>query len=325
VPLPADSVRGALATIDPLDLTLVPDDGRLASRIARSIGLPDEMVLVGPGADACLAWLVAAFVRDGDEVVHPEPTYHRYSEMFELAGAVCRPVRESVTSDRDLLDSLASIGDDTALVVVVNPDSPSGSAAGCDAIESLVVAAAAVDALVVVDEVYFGFGAETALPLVTRHPNVAVVRSFSKAWGLAGLRVGFLAASADVVRAAAARASRYPVSALSERVVDYFLDHPEITSDYAQEVCRSRELVVEGAAALGLSAVVGLGSWALVELPAHVDRSLVAALLLDRGIEVNAGLGSPWSHAVRITLGPWAQVSQALEQVAAAIDELGTR
>ena len=210
----------------------------------------------------------------------------------------------------------------TRLVVVVNPDSPSGDVLTADEVAVIRRVAAAVGAVVVVDEVYHHFGAPSVVSSVGESDDLVVLRSFSKAWGLAGVRVGFLVAAPGRVAAVARHATRYPVSAVSARIVEGFLDRPEVMRGYVDEVRAAMPLVDERLTALGCTVRRTGASWVLVELPAGLDRELLQQRLRVHGIEVSAGLPDPWAGSVRVTVGPRSQMAAALDTWAGVVAEL---
>jgi len=319
VPLPAEAVGAALATVDPMVLTMVPDLTSLTGRLAEFVHGDPDRILVTPGADAAAAWTFAALVGPGDEVVMPDPSYHRYAEMSDLVGAVPRRIAP-VAGGRGAGDFAAAIGPRTRLVVVVNPDSPTGDVLDASQLADVLYAAREVGATVVVDEVYHGFGAPTAIG-VPGLDDLVVLRSFSKAWGLAGIRVGFLVAPPDVVAAVARHRTRHPVSALSAHVIEHFLDRPDIVDDYVAEMHAAVPLLVDGLANLGCRVHPTGASWVIVDLPPTVDRDDVTASLRACGVEVSAGLPSPWERSIRLTVGTRPQVEALLPLWAEVVAE----
>jgi len=162
------------------------------------------------------------------------------------------------------------------LVVVVNPDSPTGSVLTFEELTALASVRAAINALLLIDEVYYPFGDVTALPLVATHDNVIVARSFSKAFGLAGIRAGYLVADAAVARELGKVKLRHEMSAVSARIAEYMLDHVELMQDYVRSVVASYEPLSAALAEVGCQMMPTSSAAALVGLPDGIEPTRLA-------------------------------------------------
>ena len=216
-PLPgvADAVAAALN-----DVNRYPDHTAeaLRERFAAHVGVESNRVAAGPGSVGLLEQLALAYVDHGDEVVYPWPSFVAYPQFTRLAGGV----ESTVPLVRQAFDAdniVASISERTRVVLIANPNNPTSTALRTADLQRIVEAAPA-DCLVVVDEAYREFvtGADVpdAIDLFGDRPNVAVLRTLSKAYGLAGLRVGFLVADPAVVDAVNACAIPFGVNAAAQ-------------------------------------------------------------------------------------------------------------
>jgi histidinol-phosphate aminotransferase len=199
-PLPAvlDAVREtatqAHRTLDALGFGL-------AAAIGEHLGVPSGDVLVGPGSGALLQLLFSAFTGPGTHTVHAWPSWEAYPMMAENAGS--RVVRVPLTDERHDLDAMAAaVTDRTGLVVVCNPNNPTGTVVGRGALEAFLERLPA-HVTVVIDEAYVDFAdpGRTAdgIELYRRDERVCVVRTFSKSYGLLSLRVGYLVGRPSVL------------------------------------------------------------------------------------------------------------------------------
>ena len=166
-----------------------PDHEQAAVReaLAEYAGLSPVHVVLGNGSDELIGLLAQAFVGPGDAVVLCRPTFPMYATATTLVGGTVVSVPLTESFDLDLPRLREAVDARTKLLFITNPNSPAGNAVPLAQIEAL----AALDCLLVVDEAYVEFGGETAAPWVRRFPNLAVLRTFSKWAGLAGLRVGY--------------------------------------------------------------------------------------------------------------------------------------
>ncbi|MBI5486724.1 MAG: histidinol-phosphate aminotransferase family protein [Deltaproteobacteria bacterium] len=189
-----------------------PEYGRLREVLARRLGVGEDEVLPTGGIDEALHVLAQAFVERGDGVVTPAPGFVMYRVYSELAGAELRTVRwgpGAAFPEAGLRRAMRG----ARLLFVATPNNPTGSVAPRAALGRL--ARAHPRCLVAIDEAYFEFHGVTALPLLRRHGNVVVLRTFSKAYGLAALRLGCVVARPPVIDALARVRSPYSVNGLA--------------------------------------------------------------------------------------------------------------
>lgn len=161
----------------------------LTAALAKGARLPEGCVVVGGGSDAIVETLVRMLIDPGDEALVPVPTFPYYAIATRLAGGrpVSVPRSEEFGVDVEALSSRA--GPRTRIVWLCTPNNPTGTVTPREEIRALLEELP--DAVVVVDEAYGEFGGATVAPWVKRHENLVVLRTFSKAYGLAGLRIGY--------------------------------------------------------------------------------------------------------------------------------------
>jgi histidinol-phosphate aminotransferase len=174
------------------------DPRELIERLAAFAGWRPDGVLVGNGSNELIEALLLVTVGPGTRVVIPEPTFTLYALLTRVLGG--EPIR--VPLDAELAYDAAELGRvrrelDAPVTVVCSPNNPTGSLLSHEAVEAL---CAEGDGLVVVDEAYHEFAGRSVVPLLSRYPNLIVLRTFSKAMALAGLRVGYLLAAPELAR-----------------------------------------------------------------------------------------------------------------------------
>ena len=185
-------VLEALGRIAASDLTKYPERQPVEAKVAAALGLEAEQVLLTNGVDEAIHVLCQTFLDRGDELLLPTPAY----TMYEVYGSATEATIKTVPPGRDfrfpLDELLEAITPRTRLIAIANPNSPTGSVA--QRAQLLKIIESAPQAVVLVDEAYYHFFGETILDQVGKLPNLIVARTFSKAYGLAGLRLGMLAA-----------------------------------------------------------------------------------------------------------------------------------
>lgn len=206
-----------------------PDMGvsGLSARIADELKVEPDEIATGTGSVGVLGQLVAITCDPGDEVVYAWRSFEAYPIVVALAGAAS--VQVPLTSDaRHDLDAMAAaVTDRTRLILVCTPNNPTGPVVHADELERF-LAAVPSDVVVVIDEAYLEFvtdpEAPQAIDVWRRHPNVALLRTFSKAYGLAGLRVGYAVAHEPVATALRKAAVPFGVSQLAQDAAIASLD-----------------------------------------------------------------------------------------------------
>lgn len=269
-------VASVLAAINEYpDATYAP----LVRAIAAYTGFDVESIVVGAGADELLDMLAKVYLDPGDTAVTTAPTYSMYGVVTAVMGA--RLVAVEDRSDFGLdLRALIAAARTAKLVWLCHPNNPTGAPRPLDAIAEL---AAAVPCPVVVDEAYFEFDGTTAASLIARSDNIIVLRTLSKAFGLAGARVGYALAAPDVARWLNRVRPPNSVGSLSVALAAVALqDLPRLRQNVAT-ILGNREALAADLRRLGLRLFPSATNFLLAEVP---QARAVAQALLRQGIVV---------------------------------------
>jgi histidinol-phosphate aminotransferase len=322
-PFPEATVRAMLSAVTPETLCAYPDPSPLYERLSRDLGVPVDHLYLTPGSDAAIRMVFQTYVRPGDRVVMPDPTY----AMYPIYTRMFQAVPDLVAYDRDRrldLDRFTSrLGQGARLVALPNPDQPTGAVVSLAQLRALASAAAAVGALVIVDEAYFPFHPITAMPLVRELDNLVVTRTFSKVGGLAGLRVGYLAASPAIVDALRRVRGAHEVNSVAITLGCYVLDHGEIGEEFRRDIEAGRRVLCEGANRLGLEAPSCPTNFQLVRFPGAATTDPLVDGLRQRGYLVKGGFTAPAvQDCIRVTLGDADVMTGFVKALEAVVREL---
>ena len=198
-----------LAAMDPELLRRYPDTTAVESALASRLGVSPDRVIVTAGADEALDRIYRAYAGPDRPVLLPDPTFDMLERFAALAGAPL--VRVPWLTDAFPLEAIsAKLDSHPAVVVIVSPNNPTGGIASLDDVRR--ISAAASESLVLLDQAYIEYADEDIAPAVLDLPNVVVVRTMSKAWGLAGGRVGYAVGRPDVIAVLRAAGAPYPVA-----------------------------------------------------------------------------------------------------------------
>jgi histidinol-phosphate aminotransferase len=302
-------VREALARISSGDLTRYPERQPVEAIVAAHLGLASEQLSLTNGVDEAIHVLFETFLESGDELLLPVPTYTMYEVYASSTDAHVVSVQAADDLQFPYERLLAAITARTKIIAIANPNSPSGSVATRE--QLIEIARRAPQAVLLVDEAYFHFYGETVIDLVGTLPNLIVARTFSKAYGLAGLRLGLLAGPVELMRWIRRVLSPYSVNSLALACLPPALEDKIYLDWYVGEVLEARR---EFEVALDKAAVrrwPSRANFILVEIgPQHEEfvRRMRAAGVLVRDRSNDPGcLG-----LVRITIGTREQMGQAI-------------
>ncbi|TMI83375.1 MAG: histidinol-phosphate transaminase [Bacillati bacterium ANGP1] len=315
------SPRVREAVIRTLDRAHHYPDGestRLRARLAERFGRTPEHFCVANGADNILTCLGLAFVERGDRCVTGLPTYTAYAGLVRLLEGelVEVPLREWTFDVRALAEAAAG----AKAVIVCNPNNPTGSILRHDELQAL-AERVPPDVLLVVDEAYAEWVDDPAFPdsvaLLRRHPNIVIVRTFSKIYGLAGLRVGYAIGAPEIVASLIQVREPFPVDRLAQAAAEAALDDEAYVRAAYENNRVGKAALAKGLAALGLRPLPSQANFVLVDLGR--PAAAVAERLLERGVIIRPGGLWRLPTWARITVGTPQEITRMLEALSAVL------
>jgi histidinol-phosphate aminotransferase len=293
-------VLARLRSLDAETLARYPEREPVEARAADFLGLEAQRVLLTNGVDEAIHLLCSTYLEPGDEAIIVVPTFAMYAIFAQAGAASLVPVLSGENFSFPTEKLLSRIGPRTRFIAVANPNNPTGSAVACDVL--LRIAHAAPQAAVLVDEAYFEFHGETILNHTTWPANLFVARTFSKAYGLAGLRIGVLAGNASQISMVRRVASPYNVNAVALAALPEALQDQQYVERYVAEVRHGRAILEQELGTLGLQYWPSRANFVLVRIgPAYAEfiRELRARGILVRDRNSDPGC----EGCVRLTIG----------------------
>jgi len=312
-------VREVLGGISAGALTRYPEREPVEAAVAAHLGLAAEQVALTNGVDEAIHVLLEAFLEADDELLLPVPTYTMYEVYASATDARVVAVQAADDLQFPFERLLSAVTAKTKIVAIANPNSPSGSVATRE--QLVAIAKRAPHAVVLVDEAYFHFHGETVVDLIGAVPNLIVARTFSKAYGLAGLRVGVLAGPVEIMRWVRRVLSPYSVNSIALACLPAALGDAAYLDWYVGEVLAGREDFEAALDAVGLPRWPSRANFILVDIGSRhaefVQRMRAAGVLVrDRSNDPGC------DGRVRITIGTREQMHLAVDALGKAVRDL---
>jgi histidinol-phosphate aminotransferase len=257
-------VLARLHQIRSTTIALYPDRERAEKLLAKFLARSASQLLLTNGADEAIDLLCRAFLEPDDELVVVTPTFSMYEIFAGAAGAKTVKVPAGPDFSFPLAEVLAAINPRTRIIVITNPHNPSGAVV--DDADILKVTKQAPDAAVLVDEAYYDFYGLTMMNAVGSVPNLFVARTFSKAYGLAGMRLGVLAGPSEYISMMRRMASPFNINVFAVECLEEALNDQHFVNDYVAQVRSTREWFGEQVQALGFKCWPSQANFVLVNL-----------------------------------------------------------
>lgn len=322
---PPPAAQQVLRDFPPFNAAYYPsgDSYHLRLRLAEFYGLHPDQFIVGNGANESITLLIKAFCEIGDNIVTADKTYGGYEWVarFSGIGALLTPLKD-LTFDPEAM--LEKINDRTKILFVCNPNNPTGTYWNRRQLTDFMDRVSG-RCIVVMDEAYCEFVDQADYPdgmsLIGMYPNLVIFRTFSKMYGLAGLRIGYLAADIDVINIIYRTAVVYSVNALAQAAALAALGDRD-------HILRTREMVAAGKdflkrelSLLGLEFSYGEGNYLSIKLP--FSDSFAYRRMMQMGVMVRMMTAFRFPNSIRITIARKDAMEACVEALAYTLKDMG--
>jgi histidinol-phosphate aminotransferase len=317
---PSPTVLQRINAITAEGLTKYPEREPVERVVADHFGLNADQVLLTNGLDEAIHLMCVAFLEDGDEALIATPTFFMYDVGIRLMTSGLVKVQSDETMEFPFERFLTAITEKTKLIIVASPNNPTGTVVSRQ--QLLAIAAAAPHAVLMIDEAYYHFDGETTMSDLDAIPNLVIGRTFSKAYGLANLRIGMLAGNAELLKYVRKVCSPYNVNGIALECLPAAIADEAYLTWYAQQVQAGRERVMVALTEMGVPFFKSHANFVLMRIgPLH--RELVAAMR-THGVLLRDRSSDPGCDGfVRITIGVEEHVTQGLAALMASLKEIG--
>ena len=317
---PSPKVIERLRQITAEGLTKYPEREGVERITAAHFGLQPYQVLLTNGVDEAIHLVCAAFLEETDEALICTPTFFMYEVSARMMTAHLVRVQADASLEFPYQRFLAAITPRTKLILIASPNNPTGAVVS--RYHLLAICAAAPQAVVLVDEAYYHFFGETLFSDVGKVPNLLVARTFSKAYGLANLRIGLLAGNASLMQYVRKVSSPYNVNGVALDCLPVALADDAYVAWYAEQVNAGRARMMDGLRTLGVGFFPSHANFVLMKIGAK-HAELVAAMRA-RGVLLRDRSTDPGCNGfVRITIGVEEHVTRGLAALKESLQEIG--
>ena len=319
---PSPRVAERLRALTPEGLTIYPERQHVERIVAEHVALTADQVLLTNGVDEAIHLLCCAFLDEGDEALVATPSFFIYDVSVSMMTSALVRIQSDDSLAFPYDRFLSAITPRTKLIFIASPNNPTGAVVSREHIFE--IAARAPHAVVFVDEAYFHFFGETVLPDLAAHPNIIVGRTFSKAYGLASLRIGMLAGAPTLMQYLRKVSSPYNVNGVALDLLPAALSDETYLDWYINEVHTGRERIIDTLRDLHVPFWPSAANFVLFRIgPAHADfvRRMRTHGVLVRDRSTDPGC----QGCVRITVGVQDHVTRGLTALRTTLEEMQWR
>ncbi len=325
--LPVEFVEFVKSKITPQLIARYPEKGNLAKLLAEHNGVLPENISITSGSDEAMRLIFQCFGENGKNVITVTPTFEMYDVYAKMFGMehVEVPYNSDFSLDRETF--LSKITNDTSLVVLLNPNSPIGVCWDKEDVEEIIERATHVGAIVIIDEAYYYFCKKTFIKLIYKYDNLLVLRTFSKLFSCAGLRIGYVSGHSELIHYIENAESTFNVNNVAILFAEEVLSHPEMIEELRLVEEEGKNWLRCELLRLGYEVLSGEGNYLLVK--PHSNSKEIVSLLKEHGIwirDYSKGILSGW---IRISTGAKRQMEDFLtaflkiENIIYSINEKG--
>ncbi|MBS0418977.1 MAG: histidinol-phosphate aminotransferase family protein [Proteobacteria bacterium] len=282
----AQTLREVLESIPTTALTTYPEAGELYRKLAAWVDVDPRGLLLTPGSDGAIRLVFEAFVEPGDPVAHTVPTFAMYPVYSQMFGAAVSPIEYRASAAGPVIDPdfvLRAVRERAPkLLCLPNPDSPTGTVLPSQVLRAILTECERVGTVMLIDEAYHPFYAWSAAPWTAASPNLIVARTFAKAWGAAGLRIGYAVGHPDTIALLHKMRPMYEVSTLAVECMARMMDHEAQMLGAVARINAGKDFFARAMRAAGFSVLPGEGNFihvAFGERAAAVQAALAGKVL----------------------------------------------
>ncbi len=285
-------------------LTAYPETENLYKTISKKFAIKKESIVITPGSDSAIKNCLDLFTEKNDKIISIDPTFAMVDIYSKIKRVKQIKIKYNKNLDLDYNKIFQTIKNQKiSLIILANPNSPTGTVIPKKILFNIISACERKNIPVLIDEAYFGFYKFSVIPFINKYVNLVVCRTFSKAYGLAGCRVGFLAANKNLARRLYNLRPMYEINSLGVMIVNEILKKNIFISKNLNEQMIGKRYLIEEIKKLKLRYLDGHANFIHIDL--KNKKSLAEKIFFKHNILIKGGLNiSGYKNFLRVSLGP---------------------
>ncbi|MCM8790605.1 MAG: histidinol-phosphate aminotransferase family protein [Candidatus Omnitrophica bacterium] len=305
VPFDKETMHAICDRIARSNFNLYPDIMPFYDRLASWLGIGKERLYITEGVSGAIKSLIESIASPGDNIIFPLPTFALYPVYCRMFGVDYKTFGYTSEYRLDIEKMMSLLDEKTSFLFIPNPNVPIEGTLGTEEMRHIAKRCLENNTFFVVDEVYFEFGPPGAMKLIDEFENIFIMRSFSKAFGLAGIRLGYLIGPARYIDYVSKTRTGYETNTLSMAVAGYFLENYHIVKNYVKDIRDGLEYLKGELDALGVEHNGGEASnFLYIEMHSKKRSADVVEGLRLRKVYVRGGWPAPYDTGFSVTAAP---------------------
>jgi len=302
-------VLEAINNIKEEEIAAYPEYKKFKTRLANSIKVKPEQLMVTNATDEAIMIIMQTYIEKGDEIILPVPTFAMFKFYAQIVDAKIKEILYTSNLTFPTKKVLNGISKKTKLVVLCNPNNPTGTLIEKKDIVKIVEKAQKNDALVLLDEAYYQYSGAECLDLIGKYDNLIIIRTFSKAYGLGGLRLGYIVSNEEIIKNLLKVGSPYSVNTVAMVAASVAIEDMDYVKWYVNEVKKAKRIIYEELKKLKIKTYPTAANFLIAKFPKKADE--VEEKLKERGILVRNRTAYPLLRdCLRIGIGTVKQTRQ---------------
>ncbi len=314
IPFPNEFWKDILSSIRPEHLLALPEVEPLYDDLAKFLSLTRDNIVITPGSDAAIRNIFELFVMPGDKVLILEPTFQMVPVYMNIFSAIPVKIKYNSKLEISLENIFRAINEDVSLLIIANPNSPTGTILSIDIIKDILKLANKKNVPVLIDEAYYGFSKITAIDILHQFPNLIICRTFSKVCGLAGARIGYVLTNKEIASAIYKLRLSYEVSFPSVLFARKILENWKIVEQHMMEVENGKKYLLEKLDQLGKKYIDTYTNFVYIKPGVSLDviekKAVKESVLLGNILHIPG-----YEDFIRISLGSLVEMEKVINLV----------
>jgi histidinol-phosphate aminotransferase len=296
------------------DFIAYPETHKLVDSLCKHHKVNSDCIFISPGTDAAIKAFFEITVSPKEEVIITKPCFPMFNVYVELFDATPREIGYRPDLSFDFESMLNAISEKTSLIIMANPNSPIGNYVSIENIEKLIAEANKYGIPVLIDEAYYEYAGNSSIQLIDKYENLAISRTFSKALGGAGIRIGYVLGNKVLIRLLAKSRMMYEVNQVGVKFAEHILQNYDEVSNYVEQTKKEKTILENKFVNMGFAVISSNCNW--IHLHGGNSHSKIIEILENsRVLFKNANIPHDERDWIRVSVGPGLTKSTFIDEI----------